>query len=162
MVKFLLTCLLSTCFFTSHPLYVSIIEIDHNAKTKELEVSIRIFTDDFENTLKKYSAAHIDLTHPSNKALMDKLVSDYLQKHLQIKIDNKATAMRYLGFEVQQESVWSFFEIPNVPSVKKMDITTNVLYDYQDKQMNIIHAKVNDVERSYKLDNPATQTSFSW
>lgn len=162
MIKFFLTCLLSTCLFTSHPLYVSIIEIDHNAKTKELEVSIRIFTDDFENTLKKYSSAHIDLTHPSNKILMDKLVSDYLQKHLQIKVDNKITAMRYLGFEVQQESVWSFFEVPNIPSVKKMDITTNVLYDYQDKQMNIIHAKVSDAERSYKLDNPATQVSFNW
>jgi hypothetical protein len=162
MIKFLLAGFLSLSFFTPHPLYVSIIEIDHNAKTKELEVSVRIFTDDFENTLKKYSTAHIDLTHPSNKALMDKLVSDYLQKHLQIKADNKPAAMHYLGFEVQQESVWAFFEVPNIPSVKKMDITANVLYDYQDKQMNIIHAKVNGVERSYKLDNPATQAGFSW
>ena len=162
MVKLLLTCLLSAFISISHPLYVSVIEIDHNPKTKELEVSVRIFTDDFENTLKKYSSAHIDLTHPSNKALMDKLVSDYLQKHLQIKVENRPTVMHYLGFQVQQESVWSFFEIPNIPSVKKMDVTTNVLFDYQDKQMNIIHAKVNDVERSYKLDNPASQKSFQW
>ena len=36
---------------THHPIYVSVTEIEHNAKDKTLEISCKIFTDDFEKTL---------------------------------------------------------------------------------------------------------------
>ncbi len=145
-----------------HPLYISIIDINHNAKDKLLEVSVRIFTDDFENTLKKYSNTKVDLSHPADKAVADKLVSNYLLSKLQIKLDNKNVALHYLGFELQQESIWTYFEVQNIPSVKKVEVTTNVLYDYQEKQINIIHAKVNGNEKSFRLDNPKSYAAFEW
>ena len=36
-----------------HPFYVSVIEIDHNAKDATAEISVRVFTDDLEKTLQK-------------------------------------------------------------------------------------------------------------
>lgn len=146
----------------NHPLYISVININHNAKDKVLEVSVRIFTDDFENTLKKYSTTKIDLTHPADKALADKLVSNYLLNKLQIKADNKSTTLHYVGFEQQQESIWIYFEVPNIASVKKIEVNTNILYDYQEKQINIIHAKVNGDEKSFRLDNPKSYAAFVW
>ncbi len=145
-----------------HPLYISIIDINHNAKDKALEVSVRIFTDDFENILKKYSNAKIDLSHPADKTAMDKLVSNYLLSRLQIKADNKNTALHYVGFELQQESIWTYFEVTNIASVKKIEVNTTILYDYQEKQINIIHAKVNGDEKSFRLDNPKSYAAFEW
>ncbi len=151
-----------TAELKKHPLYISIIDINHNAKDKALEISVRIFTDDFENTLKKYGNTKIDLTHPADKALADKLVSNYLLSRLQIKADNKNTTLHYLGFELQQESIWTYFEVTNIPSVKKIEVNTTVLYDYQEKQINIIHAKVNGDEKSFRLDNPKSYAAFEW
>lgn len=162
MVNSLFQWLMMALFSAVHPLYISIVDINHNAKDKELEVSVRIFTDDFEGALKKYSNTKVDLTHPSDKAAAEKLISNYLLNHLQIKADNKVVPLHFIGFELQQESIWSYFEIPNISSVKKMEVNTSVLYDYQEKQINIIHAKVNGNEKSFRLDNPKTNAAFEW
>jgi hypothetical protein len=36
-----------------HPYYISVVEINHNATDKSLEISCKIFTNDFETTLEK-------------------------------------------------------------------------------------------------------------
>jgi hypothetical protein len=53
---------------------MSVTEIEHNATAKRLELSCKLFTDDFEKTLRTKYKGTVDLTHPSNKAAMDKLV----------------------------------------------------------------------------------------
>ena len=57
-----------------HPFYVSVIDINHNTKEESVEMSIRIFTQDLEETLQKYSTAKIDMVHPTNKAVLDKQI----------------------------------------------------------------------------------------
>ena len=145
-----------------HPLYISIIEINHNPKDKYLELSVRIFTDDFENTLKKYSTAKVDLTHPADKASLDKLISNYISSRLKLVSDHQTVNLHYIGFEQQQESIWVYFEVPGIASVKKLEVNSSILYDYQDKQINIIHATVNGIEKSARVDNPKTFAGFEW
>ena len=143
-----------------HPFYVSMIEIDHNAKEKTIEISIRVFTEDLETTLKKYGNKTVDILHPANKAEIDKLLNDYIQHKLQLKLDGKAATLHYLGYEQQLESIWTYMEVKDVPTVKKLSVNCSLLYDYQDKQSNIFHIKANGTEKSYKLDNPETGTEF--
>jgi len=162
MVNSLFQWLMMAVISVIHPLYISIIEVNHNAKDKELEISVRIFTDDFEAALKKNGAVKIDLTHPADKAAAEKLVSSYILNHLQLKVDNQILPMHFIGFEQQQESIWTYFEIPYTPAPKKLEVTTTVLYDYQEKQINIIHAKVHNDEKSYRLDNPKSYAAFEW
>jgi hypothetical protein len=154
--------LMMALFTAIHPLYISVIDINHNAKDKSLEISVRIFTDDFEGTLKKYSNTKIDLSHPADKVVADKLVREYIINKLQIKADNKPLTLHYVGFELQQESIWTYFEVPAINLVKKIEINTSILYDYQEKQINIIHAKVNGNEKSFRLDNPKSYAAFEW
>jgi hypothetical protein len=145
-----------------HPFFVSVIEINHNAKEKSVEMSMRIFTDDFEGALKKYGNTKIDLANPVNKESLDKLIVNYTKQKLQIQIDNKPANLQYVGFEIKKESVWVYFEIDNVAAIKKIDIYCNLLYEFQAQQMNIFHVNANGKEKSYKLDNPATKTSFDF
>ena len=51
---------------TNHPIYVSVTEIEHNAKEKTLEISCKIFTDDFEKALKATYKTYVDLLKPKN------------------------------------------------------------------------------------------------
>jgi len=162
MVNSLFQWLMMAVISVVHPLYISIIEVNHNAKDKELEISVRIFTDDFEAALKKNGAVKIDLTHPADKTAAEKLVSTYILNHLQLKVDNQILPIHFIGFEQQQESIWTYFEIPYAQPPKKLEVTTTVLYDYQEKQINIIHAKVHNDEKSYRLDNPKSYAAFEW
>ena len=145
-----------------HPYYISVVEINHNPTDKTLEISCKIFTNDFETTLEKNYKTKVDLVNPPDKPAMDKLVSDYIKKHLSIKADSKATNLSYVGFEKEDEAVYSYFQVDNVPSVKKIDVTNSILHDFSDQQINIIHCVVGGKRQSDKLDYPKTEASFQF
>ena len=145
-----------------HPFYVSVIDINHNTKENAVEISIRIFTPDLEQTLQKYSTTKIDIANPKDKVVLDKQISSYINQKLQIKINGQPAFINYIGHEIQMESVWIYAEIPKIAQLKKIDINCNLLYDYKDLQSNIFHDKSKDAEKSYKLDFPKTTTSFEF
>jgi len=145
-----------------HPIYLSVTEIEHNAKEKTLEISCKIFTDDFEKTLRQTYKGKVDLLKPKDKSAMNKLVSDYVQKHLQLKVDGKTVALQFLGYEQEEEGIISFYQANNIPGVKKIDIINNILFEYKKEQMGILHVKVNDERKSTKLINPEEKASFEF
>lgn len=145
---------------THHPIFVSVTEIEHNAQDKTLEISCKIFTDDFEKTLRQTYKTYVDLLKPKDKNSMNKLVADYVQKHLLIKVDDKLVALQFLGYEQQEEGIVSFYQANNIASVKKLDITDNILFEYKKEQMSIIHLTVKDKKQSTKLVNPEDKVSF--
>ena len=146
----------------SHPIFVSVTEIEHNAKEKTLEISCKIFTDDFEKTLRQQYNIHIDLLNSKEKAAMEKLVSDYVQKHLLLKVEGKPVVLQFLGYEQQEEGIVSFYQVNNIAAVKKLEVTDNILFEYKKEQISIIHSIVNGNRKSTKLTNPEDKTSFEF
>lgn len=145
---------------THHPIFVSVTEINHNAANKTLEISCKIFTDDFEQTLRQQNKTTVDLLNPVNKQAMNVLVNNYIQKHLQVSADDKKLALQFLGFEQQEEGIISYFEVKNIATVKKLDVTNTLLYESRPQQMQIIHVMVNGERKSSRLNNPDEKASF--
>jgi undecaprenyl pyrophosphate synthase len=145
-----------------HPFFVSMTDINFNEKDKELEISVRIFADDFENTLRKYHTTKIDILHPADQQEMNGFVTEYIQKHLQLKVNGQPVQINFAGYEQQSESIWAYFEVKNITSVQKIDVTDSLLYDYSANQVNLVHVRANNKELSYKLDYPNASTSFSF
>jgi len=147
---------------STHPIYVSVTEIQHNSKDKTLEISCKIFTGDFENILKSKTTSKINLLQPSDKKLMESLVNQYIQQHLKIKVDGILKPMEFLGYEQNEDAIQSFFEIDNVASLKKIDVQDDILYEYKSEQISIIHVIVNGNRKSTKLVNPESSFSLSY
>jgi len=145
-----------------HPLFVSVTEIEHNAKDKTLEISCKIFTDDFEKTLRPTYKGIVDLINPVDKASMNKLVSDYVQKHLQISSDGKKNFLQFVGYEQEEEGIVSFYQINNIATVNKIEVTNTILYEYKKEQMGIIHVTMGGTRKSSKLNNPDSKASFEF
>ena len=147
---------------TFHPYYISVVEINHNATEKALEISCKIFTNDFETTLEKNYKAKVDLSNPKVKANADKWISDYIKKRLSIKIDGKDVNLSYLGFEKDEEAVFSYFQVDNVAGPKRISVSNSLLHDFSDQQINIIHCSVGGKRQSTKLDYPNTEAVFQF
>lgn len=147
---------------TYHPIFVSVTEIEHNAKDKTLEISCKIFTDDFETTLRAAYKTYVDLLKPKDRNAMNKLVGDYVQKHLLIKVDGKPVALEFLGYEQDEEGITSYYQVNNIAAVKKLDITNNILFEYKKEQISIIHTTINGNKKSSKLVNPEDKYSFEF
>ncbi len=137
-----------------HPIYVSVTEIEHNAKENTLEISCKIFTGDFEAVLRKNSQLKIDLLAPKDKKAMNALVSNYILQHLKIKVNEKPVTLTFIGYEQNEETIQSYFEVDDVKSVKSMEVQDNILYEYKSEQISIIHVIVDGKRKSTKLNNP--------
>ncbi len=156
------------CFFAllsapaDHPIYVSVTEIEYNAKEKNLEISCRIFTDDFEKTLRKYHSGRIDLLNESMKKQMEPLVKSYIEQHLQIKADGKKLHPEFLGFEQQDEAIASYWQVTGIAAPRQISLFNNLLFEYQEQQMNLVHVTVNGIRKSHRLLNPDAAVVLEW
>jgi hypothetical protein len=137
-----------------HPVFVTITEIEQNVKEKSVEISCKIFTDDFEKALRAVYKTKVDLLDDKTKPAMDKLVNDYVQKHLKISLDGKLYTLKYVGYEKIEEAIYSYFEIENIAIIKKISITDDLLYEYKKEQMSLLHVSVAGKRQSTKMTNP--------
>lgn len=145
-----------------HPFHVSVVEINHNANDKTLEISCKLFTDDFEKVLVQNYKTKVDLINPSNRKAMDSLVKKYIFSHLAITADGKPLSFSYIGFERENEAVFSYLQAANIASVKQIEITNKLMHDMFSDQINILHVIINGERKSTKLDYPMTIASFQW
>jgi hypothetical protein len=145
-----------------HPFHVSVVEINHNPTDKTLEISCKIFTDDFEKVLAKNYQTRIDLINPPDKKAMDTVVRKYIVSHLSVFADGKPGDLVYLGFERDAEAVYSYVQAENISSVKKIEIINKLMHDLFDDQINIMHVTVNGNRKSTKLDFPTVHATLNF
>lgn len=153
-LSFLLLAVFAKPTVVKHPLHVSTTEADYNTSAKTVEITCKLFTDDFENALSKNTANKIDLSKASVKPAMDKLVAAYLLKNLTFKIDGKLSMLHYIGFEKDREATNVYFEIEHVPAFKNAEVYDTILYDLFTDQMSIIHLVKNGKRISNKVIYP--------
>ena len=81
---------------STHPLHISTVEIDHNETDKTLEITCKIFWDDFEKILAQNNKSKVDLTDANKKSDNNKWITDYITKHLQIQVDGKTVSLGFV------------------------------------------------------------------
>jgi hypothetical protein len=146
----------------AHPLHVSVTEINHNAADKTLEISCKLFTDDFENVLTQIYKTKVNLISPPDRSAMDKLVADFIQKHLFLKTDGKAARLSYLGFERENDVVYSYLQVENIVSLKKLEITNQFMHELFTDQINLMHVITGGKRKSVKLDYPEKEAVMNF
>ncbi|NOW98570.1 DUF6702 family protein [Mucilaginibacter sp. SG564] len=145
-----------------HPFYVSVTEINHNARSQEVEISCRIFYDDLERTLEKQYHTHVDIVKPADKTKMNQLLNDYIKKHLIVKADGKQLALSYVGYEIQEDAAWTYFEVKGINKVKKFEVHDDLLFTEHPEQINMLHVTVGGQRKSTKLSNPESDAAFEF
>ena len=145
---------------TEHPFHVGVLEIEHNAKDRILELSCKLFTDDFENALRTRYQVPVDLSSPAKKTPMDSLIARYMKEQLVLSVNGKKTAGTYLGFEQEKEAVYVFIEYAAPSPLQQLQADCGLLYEQFTDQINIFHVTVAGRRQSSKLNHPARQIEF--
>jgi hypothetical protein len=159
---FSLTCLFISILICSyHPYYVSVTDISYKKDEKTLQVSCKMFTDNIESTLKKVYKTPVDLLHPKDEIAAKKLLAHYIITHLKIKANGKPAVLDFLGYEQEEDAIWSYFEIRNMDVLpKNIHIENSLLYEYFPQQINMVHTQVEGKKQSSKVINPDKEMEF--
>ncbi|MGK7391243.1 MAG: DUF6702 family protein [Candidatus Cyclobacteriaceae bacterium M2_1C_046] len=135
-----------------HPLYVSVTEIEHDSKEKRLEITMRIFIDDLELSIKnKVNQPYLDITQPGDGYSTDKFIEDYLQGKLKIKLNGKEKEVEYIGHEVELPVVFIYAQVSNVKKFKEISVFNSMIMETYDTQTNLVHVESNGETKSLKL-----------
>lgn len=143
-----------------HPFYVSVTEIVHHKNTGTIQVSVRIFFDDFEKALEKKYKTKVNILKPADRKEVDGLIATYIKDHLKISANGKLLNLTYQGYEIEEDAAWCYFETTELKVVKQLDVENSILFEQHSSQSNMIHAIVNGKRQSTKLDNPKYKAAF--
>lgn len=146
-----------------HPMHVSVTEIEYDEKDKALEIMMRVFIDDFENTLRQsLSEPELDILQPKKGKTTDDLTREYLSGRFSIKLDNKAQKVTYLGHEREGEAFIFYLEVENVRKWETIQVRNSIITELFDDQSNLVHVSVQDVVRSLRLTRHTPEGKLSF
>lgn len=161
----LTVCLFISLFFFSafkHPFYLGVADLKYNATEKSIQGSVKLFTNDFETILKKNYKQPIDLINTKDKESIKKIITDYISKHFALKLNGELKPFTVIGFEREEEAVFTYIEFKNCETPKIIDVEISLLYDAFKDQMNILHFELNGTKKSVKVNNPDKKITFNF
>lgn len=150
-------------FTTVHKYYISVTQINYIEQSSAIQITSRLFIDDFENVLKlKYNKA-IVLAEKNEPETINGYINNYLKDKIKITINNQPVAFNFIGKEYDGDIVRCYLEVENILNIDSMAITNKVLFDLQSDQQNIVKTTINSKNKSFILtqDEPTALLKFN-
>jgi hypothetical protein len=154
--------LILAAFKADHPMYVSVSEVDYLTKKQEIQVALKIFTDDLERAV-KVSGKPLYLDTSKEVADADEHLQTYLKQHFKVKVQKKMLPMHYAGKEYLDGATWLYFSFSKTPKTKSIEIINDVVTEVYDEQKNLVHfRKDRTLLKSAYLSKSQTTMVVSW
>lgn len=145
-----------------HDFHVCITRIEHNPQTHSLEITLKVFTDDLEQTLEDQGAPRLFIGGEREHTLTDSLIQAYLFGKLSLTVNGQSTAPTFVGKEVEMDVTWCYLEIPEIDQPTEMTVRNQVLMDRFEDQMNLVHVYVKGEKHSFALKQNRYKESLSF
>lgn len=127
-----------------------------------MDISCKVFTNDLENALKQLYKESIDLKNTKDEKKAEELLKKYFSSHFSVQTGGEIQQPAYVGYEIEEEAIWIYFEVNDYTAKGKIEITNTLLYDFLPAQNNLIHCIYNGTRKSTRLVNPDQKAEFSF
>ena len=144
-----------------HAYHSTITELRYNAAKKQLELSVKVFTDDFEKALSQGQPTRVNLTDAGPRPLA--LATTYLQRTLQVSTPAGAPLpLQVLGMQAENDGYWLYCKVPLPGPVSSVKLRQAVLLDAFSDQMNIVNVEANGQKQSALFRAGHEQEVVKW
>ncbi len=144
-----------------HAYHSTITELRYNPAKKQLELSVKVFTDDFEKALSQGQPAHINLTEAGPRPLV--LASAYLRRTLQVStVAGAPLQLQVLGMQAENDGYWFYCKVPLPGPLPAVKLRQAVLLDAFGDQMNIVNIDANGKKQSALFRAGHEQEVLTW
>lgn len=138
-------------FTTYHKFYVSVTQVEYVKEKQSLQFISRIFIDDFENMLQKRFDPSIILNDGKDSEQIQFYIQKYLKEKITVVLNDEKAAITYIGNEYENDIMYCYFEIEDIPEIRSIALTNEVLFDLFSDQQNIMRLKINDTHKTFVL-----------
>jgi hypothetical protein len=155
----LLLILLLSLVSRPHPFFVSVTEIEYIEKDRMLGISTKIFYDDLEKTLKNFSGREVDIVNGDRKQNLAQITA-YFARHFTLRGGTSALPYKVIGYEIEADAAFVYMEAPVTELPARLTVNTDLLYDLDRSQINMLHFVVNGKRQSHRLNYPNREVAF--
>ncbi|GAB3651343.1 hypothetical protein GCM10027594_26450 [Hymenobacter agri] len=130
-----------------HAYHSTLTELRYNATKKQLELSVKVFTDDFEKAISQGQPKTVSLTEPGPRPLV--LADSYFQRTLQIStLTGARLPLQMLGMQAENDGYWFYCKVPLPGPVAGIKLRQAVLVEAFADEMNIVNVEANGKKQS--------------
>lgn len=153
-------CLLGSRPLTLHEFHASITQMQYDPKGRTFEISIRIFTDDFEKALSAASGSRITLGGTDKN---DPLIEKYIHAHFAYANSQKqAKPIKYVGHEVEADAHWLYLEMPYTEPFRGGVLKQNALMELFDDQVNMVNIQYQGRKKTFVFRKSQSTQALSF
>ncbi|MFI5204974.1 MAG: DUF6702 family protein [Flavobacteriales bacterium] len=136
-----------------HPYHVNVIEIRHSPSDTSWQMTVRVFTHEWESVLRKAGNEKVDLKNATDSVRNNVLLSEYTKTHLAVESDSLLLDWRWIGFENKQDETWCYMESKGRFNAE-IRVSADILYEHGHEQQTIVHLYVNGKRFSRRMTAP--------
>jgi hypothetical protein len=117
--------------------------VAYNEKEKSLQISVHIFIDDLEESLKIQGHSKLFICTERESKEAEKHIETYLRQHLLFSVNGKSAHYTFIGKESSSDmsAVWIYLEIPVSGRIKTISIRNSLLISEFEDQKNLVHVE---------------------
>ncbi|MDB5233855.1 MAG: hypothetical protein JWR44_848 [Hymenobacter sp.] len=144
-----------------HAYHATITELRYNAAKKQLELSVKVFTDDFEKGISQGQPAHVNLDDAGPRPLA--LASAYLQRTLQVStVAGAPLPLQVLGMQAENDGYWFYCKVPLPGPLPAIKLRQTVLLDVFSDEVNIVNIEAGAKKQSALFRAGHEQEIITW
>lgn len=128
---------------SAHPYHHSLAIIDNNKLNKQLELSLKLLTEDYKKIVKTTN------------------LEEYITQHLKISIKSKTLNMHLLGKEISPEFTWIYLSFDySLDNIKQLKVYDSILLNINPNQFNTVKINFSNQQISHNFSNLETIHNF--
>lgn len=146
----------------AHAYHASIMEARLNPKTGQLEVALKVFTDDLETALSVGQPRRLSLPElPA--AQLTPLLAAYVRRTVSIGTrPGEALPISYVGQQAEKDAQWLYFSVKLPATARSLTLRHRLLLEQFPDQMNIVNLEAGGKKQSALFREGAEQQQLHW
>jgi hypothetical protein len=150
------------CSSWLHPVHVSITNLDLDPVRGKVELSVKIFADDFQDLILNKYGVQLNIVEEEDPGDRITAVNQYMQEALRLVFNGNETAhLEFVSSKLNEGAIWLFYRVEYPGKIKKVDIVNRVMLEKFTDQTNLMIVTYHDKQNGYRLDNKNTELSFN-
>jgi hypothetical protein len=144
----------------AHKFYVSLCRINYVQDSSELQIVLKIFTDDLEKALSEAGYGLVRLGAESESKASDSLVLKYLLRHFRLYSGGEELVVHYLGKEVDYDVTWCYLESRTEGNLRELTVKNDILTEVYPSQINLVEVSYSGGQKGMMLNRDKIKDSI--
>ena len=149
--------------FVPHKYYVSTTDMHYKVEKQQVQLVVRVFTDDFSLALSNYAKDNISLD-PDGKSFEETttIISSYFKDHFVIYGLPEESILSFVGWEYKQDKTHLYASFDYVPNVSVLKWSNSFLMATFPEQKNIVILSTSTTKKSFLHTKEVNYAQFNF